>query len=36
MAIMFKLILVGKFSYNRPRMELIWNFFTSFGLKGNS
>ena len=34
MAIPFKLTLVGKFSYNRPNMELIHKFFTSLRLKG--
>ena len=34
MAIPFKLTLVGKFSYNRPSMELIRNFFNTLRLKG--
>ena len=34
MVIPFKLTLVGKFSYNRPSMELICKFFTSLRLKG--
>ena len=36
MAIPFKLTFVGKFSYNRPSMELIRKFFTSLRLKGIS
>lgn len=36
MAAPFKLTLVGKFSYNRPRMELIQKFFASLGLNGKS
>lgn len=36
MAIPFKLTLVGKFSYNHPRMELIRKNFSSLGLNGNS
>lgn len=35
MAEPFKLSLVGKFSFGRPPMELIRNFFVSLGLKGN-
>ncbi|XP_052300313.1 pollen-specific leucine-rich repeat extensin-like protein 2 [Citrus sinensis] len=34
MVIPFKLILVGKFSYNRPSMELIHKFFNTLRLKG--
>ena len=34
MAIPFKLTLVGKFSYNRPSMELIRKFFNTLRLKG--
>ena len=33
MAIPFKLTLVGKFSYNRPSMELIRKFFNTLRLK---
>ena len=36
MAILFKLILVGKFSYNEPSVKLIRKFFISFRLKGTS
>lgn len=36
MAAPFKLSLVGKFSYNRPPMEIIHNFFASLKLKGKS
>ena len=36
MAIPFKLTLVGKFSYNHPRMELIRKYFSSLGLNRNS
>ena len=36
MAAPFKLTLVGKFSHNRPRLELIRKFFTSLGLLGKS
>lgn len=34
MAISFKLTLVGKFSYNRPSVELIRKFFNTLRLKG--
>ncbi|KAH9715523.1 hypothetical protein KPL71_021088 [Citrus sinensis] len=34
MAIPFKLTLVGKFSYNRPSVELICKFFNTLRLKG--
>lgn len=34
--ITFKLTLVGKFSYNRHRMELIHKVFIFLGLKGIS
>lgn len=36
MIVPFKFLLVGKFSYNRPRMEIIRNFFASLGLKEKS
>ncbi|KAH9684248.1 hypothetical protein KPL70_013486 [Citrus sinensis] len=36
MAAPFKLTLVGKFSHNRPRLELIRKFFASLGLLGKS
>lgn len=36
MAIPFKLTLVGKLSYNHPRMKLIRKIFSSLELNGNS
>lgn len=36
MIVPFKFSLVGKFSYNRPRMEMIRNFFASLGLEEKS
>lgn len=31
----FKLVLVGKFSFGHPLMDVIRTFFVSLGLKGN-
>lgn len=36
MAAPYKLSLVGKFSFGRPKMPIIRQFFTSLGLKGNA